>query len=78
MRWSLNELYPSFESEAFKMDMEKCNALIPELIEWVKGEFQNTEKPKEKIGKLHKKATRILKFIFEANKLFSPHLQCRC
>ncbi len=49
MRWSLNELYTSFESEDFKKDMVRCFEYIPDLIDWVKKEFQNSDGPKEKI-----------------------------
>lgn len=49
MRWSLNELYTSFESEEFKKDMVRCFEYIPDLIDWVKKEFQNSDGPKEKI-----------------------------
>lgn len=49
MRWSLNELYTSFDSLEFLQDMDKLSRFIPEFIQWVKQEFQNTKNPKEKI-----------------------------
>ena len=55
MRWSLNELYTSFESTEFKSDMDKCNEYIQELIIWVKKELQSTEGAKEKIENYIKK-----------------------
>ena len=34
LNWSLKELYPSFESNEFKMDMEKLTTKIEEINEW--------------------------------------------
>lgn len=34
LNWSLKELYPSFESNEFKMDMEKLTTKIQEINEW--------------------------------------------
>jgi len=55
MHWSLNDLYTSFESEEFKRDMNKCSEYIPELIFWVKKEFENNKQAKEKIENYIKK-----------------------
>jgi len=55
MHWSLNDLYTSFESEEFKRDMDKCSEYIPELIFWVKKEFESTKEAKKKIENYIKK-----------------------
>jgi len=34
MRWSLDELYTSFESEELKRDMEECPRAIEKLKAW--------------------------------------------
>ena len=34
LNWSLKELYPSFESEEFKIDMDKLTSKINEINEW--------------------------------------------
>ncbi len=34
LNWSLKELYPSFESEEFKIDMDKLTSKINEVNEW--------------------------------------------
>ncbi|WP_195988601.1 M3 family oligoendopeptidase [Clostridium sp. D53t1_180928_C8] len=34
LNWSLKELYPSFESDEFKLDMEKLTTKIQEINEW--------------------------------------------
>lgn len=34
LNWSLKELYPSFESEEFKIDMDKLTSKISEVNEW--------------------------------------------
>lgn len=48
MRWSLDELYPSFESEEFNSDMEKLYKQIDELKEWTELNFNSTENIVEK------------------------------
>lgn len=61
MRWSLNELYTSFDSLEFVQDMDKLNGFIPEFIQWVKQEFQNTENSKEKIEQYIEKQQEFTK-----------------
>jgi pepF/M3 family oligoendopeptidase len=68
-RWSLDELYTSFESEAFKADMDKCLQGIEEIRVWAEGNLQDTAEPVEKIEKFitlqngfYKTYTRLLHF----------------
>lgn len=51
MRWSLKELYPDFESNEFKQDMEKCKNSINEIKQWVSDNLQDRKDPKVKIEK---------------------------
>lgn len=60
MRWSLDVLYTSFQSEDFKKDFQKCNDYITELIAWVKEEFQSTDRAKEKIENYVEKQREFL------------------
>lgn len=48
MRWSLKELYPSFESEEFKSDMDKLYNKIDELKDWTESNFNSKENAVEK------------------------------
>lgn len=59
MRWSLNELYTSFDSKEFKEDMTKCHNLVLDLISWTKKEFQSTDRTKEKIEVYIKKQQEL-------------------
>ena len=34
LNWSLKELYPSFESQEFKIDMDKLTSKISEVNDW--------------------------------------------
>ena len=34
LNWSLKELYPSFESQEFKIDMDRLTSKINEVNEW--------------------------------------------
>jgi len=49
MRWSLNELYTSFESEEFKNDLEKYCNLINKLQSWTEKELKSKDNPAKKI-----------------------------
>lgn len=49
MRWSLEELYPSFQSESFHQDLEKLDQVIEEVKEWTKFSLKSYENPMEKI-----------------------------
>lgn len=48
MRWSLKELYPSFESQEFKADMDKLCKKIDEFKEWTELSFNSKENAVEK------------------------------
>lgn len=49
MRWSLNELYPSFESEEFKSDFERCKSEIAHIKSWVNENFSDVSNPASKL-----------------------------
>lgn len=61
MRWNLNELYSSFESEEFKSDMKMLYKQIDELKEWTESNFNSKDSAVEKaeayIGRLAKFVT---------------------
>ena len=50
MRWSLKELYPSFESEKFKKDYDKLGELISTINNWTEEALENYEQKEEKIA----------------------------
>jgi pepF/M3 family oligoendopeptidase len=49
MRWSLRELYTSFDSEEFIQDMQKLDQWIKEVQDWAKANLNNQENAAEKI-----------------------------
>lgn len=49
MRWSLHELYTSFESEELKRDMEKCPAAVQEIREWAELNLSSKDNAAAKI-----------------------------
>lgn len=49
MRWSLEELYSSFDSPEFKADFTKIDLLIDQMKKWAKENLASNDKPKEKI-----------------------------
>jgi oligoendopeptidase F len=49
MRWSLDELYTSFESEELKRDMEKCTSSIEGIKAWAEANLNSTEDAARKI-----------------------------
>ena len=49
MRWSLNELYPSFDSEEFKSDFRKCDTMIKEINLFSESNLHSKNNAKEKI-----------------------------
>ncbi|MFH5836852.1 M3 family oligoendopeptidase [Proteiniclasticum sp. C24MP] len=51
MRWSLNELYDSFESEAYKSDSKRILEMISEVNTFAEKELTNTGEAKEKAEK---------------------------
>ena len=51
MRWSLNELYDSFESEAYKADSKRILEMISEVNTFAEKELTSSEEAKEKAEK---------------------------
>ncbi|WP_202813779.1 M3 family oligoendopeptidase [Defluviitalea phaphyphila] len=64
MRWSLKELYPSFDSDLFKNDMKKCFELITKINDWVKFNLDTVE------GSVYKIET-FLKMQIEFGNIYS-------
>ena len=68
-RWSLDELYTSFESEEFKRDLEKNEKLIEGLKLWAKEKLTNNNNSAAVIeeyitlqNEFYSVATRLLNF----------------
>lgn len=51
MRWSLDELYSSFDSKEYKDDLDKLNSLIEEFNNWAKESLGSIDNPVEKMEK---------------------------
>lgn len=49
MRWSLDKLYPGFDSEEFKQDMVKVREEVEIIKEWSKHNLADTNRAKEKL-----------------------------
>ncbi len=49
MRWSLNELYPSFESDEFLADFNRINEEIEKFTLWAEDNLLSHENEKEKV-----------------------------
>lgn len=49
MKWSLNELYTSFDSKEFKEDIIFCEKSIEDIKKWTQENCNNFNNPKEKI-----------------------------
>lgn len=49
MKWSLKELYESFESPEFLRDSKRSLTLIEEVNAYAEKEFQEVERAKEKL-----------------------------
>lgn len=64
MRWSLNELYTSFDSKEYTLDIEKLDGLIVEFSKWADEYLKSTDNPKEKIEK-------YIGYSIEVSSLFS-------
>lgn len=50
-RWSLDELYTSFESKEFKKDLDKCVKEIEKIKEWADDNFRDTTNAAHKMRK---------------------------
>jgi pepF/M3 family oligoendopeptidase len=57
LKWSLKELYDSFEGEAFKSDLLKMDEYIQDYIAWVEDITQDSENALEKLETYINKAT---------------------
>ena len=51
MRWSLNELYSSFDSKEYRDDNEKLDILMKDFIKWADDNLSSTENLVEKMEK---------------------------
>lgn len=49
MRWSLDSLYPSFDSEEYKRDLRKLDQLIKEIQVWADENLSSLDRAGEKI-----------------------------
>jgi len=49
LRWSLKELYPSFDSQEFQSDLVAFKELVREINDWTAEAFLNTENVVEKL-----------------------------
>lgn len=63
MRWSLDALYTSFESEEFKSDIKKCDTLILEINEWASNNLSTLDCAKQKIEEYMTKGTEFYNLI---------------
>ena len=49
LKWSLKELYKSFESNEFESDLEKVDNLIGKINDWALEIVKSTEEPVRKL-----------------------------
>jgi len=59
MRWNLDSLYTSFDSEEFKSDLEKANTYIEEFKTWCENNLHSKDEGKSKIEKYIKVRTDL-------------------
>mgnify|MGYP000851229150 FL=1 len=50
MRWSLDELYTSFDSQEYQGDLKKFEKLLEDFIQWSEENLESLDNPKEKIS----------------------------
>jgi pepF/M3 family oligoendopeptidase len=67
-RWSLDELYKSFESKEFKKDYEKCIKDIKEIKEWAESKLKD---PADAAHKMRKYVKTINEFYLLYTRLYS-------
>lgn len=60
-RWSLDELYKSFEASEFKRDLEKCGKEIEGIKEWAEKNLKDTSNAAEKISEYVKTLNEFYK-----------------
>jgi pepF/M3 family oligoendopeptidase len=68
MRWSLDELYTSFDSKEYTSDLEKFDNLIVEYSKWADESLNSTDNPVEKMEKYIEYSKEISSL---SSKLFS-------
>lgn len=59
LEWSLKELYSSFNSEEFSLDMEKLTSRIEEINSWADGVVKDNNNIKEKLEEYIKKYSKL-------------------
>ena len=71
LRWSLDELYTSFESDEYSKDMEKANELIEEVKKWSASNLRSKDNGIDKIEyyistdiKLNNLFSKLMSFAF--------------
>ena len=63
LNWSLKELYPSFESEEFKIDMDKLTSKINEVNEWANDIVKDNNDILVKLEEYIKKYSKLTELI---------------
>ena len=63
LNWSLKELYPSFESEEFKIDMDKLTSKINEVNEWANEIVKDNDNILVKLEDYIKKYSKLTELI---------------
>ncbi|WP_297712127.1 M3 family oligoendopeptidase [Clostridium sp.] len=63
LNWSLKELYPSFESEEFKIDMDKLTIKINEVNEWANDIVKDNNDILVKLEEYIKKYSKLTELI---------------
>ena len=59
MKWSLKELYPSFDGEKFLGDLELFKHKIKEVSKWCDANFESSENSKEKLEAYIRKISEL-------------------
>ena len=63
LNWSLKELYPSFESEEFKIDMDKLTSKINEVNEWANETIKDNNDILVKLEEYIKRYSKLTELI---------------
>lgn len=64
MRWSLNELYTSFDSKEYTADLEKLDGIVGDFVNWADENLNSPNNPVEKMES-------YIKFSIDVRTLFS-------
>lgn len=59
LNWSLKEIYPSFDSDEFKQDLNKLTDIIEEINEWALEATKNKDNLVEKLEDYINKFTKV-------------------